>query len=249
MADHTVETSPQVYARIGGWLYLIIIVAGIFAELLVRDRLIVSGDATATANNIMASGLLFRISIAVEQIWLVCAVAVALILYVLLRPVSKDLALLAAFFNLVSIAVEAVATVSLVAVLLLLGGAGYLKAFEPNQLHALAYLCLKLYDYGFATCLVFFGCCLFLYGYLIFRSGYFPRTLGVLLIVASLSYLTNSFTLFLAPAYAAMILPILVLAFIGETSLCLWLIVKGVNVPKWQHQASVGRAGGGSTEI
>jgi uncharacterized protein DUF4386 len=249
MADHTVETSPQVYARIGGWLYLIIIGAGIFAELLVRDRLIVSGDATATANNIMASGLLFRISIAVEQIWLVCAVAVALILYVLLRPVSNNLALLAAFFNLVSIAIEGFATVSLFAVLLLLGGAGYLKAFEPNQLHALAYLCLKLYDYGFATCLVFFGCCLSLYGYLIFRSGYFPKTLGVLLIVASLSYLTNSFTLFLAPAYAAMIVPILVLAFIGETSLCLWLIVKGVNVPKWQHQASMGRAGGASTEI
>ena len=197
----------------------------------------------------MASGLLFRISIAVEQIWLVCAVAVAVILYVLLRPVSKNLALLAAFFNLVSIAVEGVATVSLFAALFLLGDAGYLKAFEPDQLHALAYLSLKLYDYGFATCLVFFGCCLYLYGYLIFRSGYFPRTLGVLLIVASLSYLTNSFTLFLVPAYAAMILPILVLAFIGETSLCLWLIVKGVNVPKWQHQASVGRAGGASTEI
>jgi len=122
MADHTVETSPQVYARIGGWLYLIIIVVAIFAELFVRDRLIVSGDATATANNIVASGLLFRISIAVEQIWLVCAIAVALILYVLLRPVSKNLALLAAFFNLVSIAVEVVATVSLFAVLLLLGG-------------------------------------------------------------------------------------------------------------------------------
>jgi hypothetical protein len=76
---------------------------------------------------------------------------------------------------------------------------------------------------------------------LIFRSGYFPKTLGVLLIVASLSYLANSFVLFLAPTYAAMIFPILVLAFIGA-SLCLWLIVKGVNVPKWQYQASVGRA-------
>ena len=99
-----------------------------------------------------------------------------------------------------------------------------------------------MYDYGFAISLVFFGCCLSLYGYLIFRSGYFPKTLGVLLIVASLSYLANSFVLFLAPTYAAMIFPILVLAFIGETSLCLWLIVKGVNVPKWQHQASVGQA-------
>jgi hypothetical protein len=178
MADHTVETSPQIYARIGGWLYLIIIVAGIFAELFVRDRLIVSGDATATANNIMASGSLFRVSVAVEQIWLVCAVAVALILYVLLRPVSKNLALLAAFFNLVSIAVEAVATVTLFAALLFYGGSSYLRAFEPNQLHALAHLSLKLYDYGFAISLVFFGCCLSLYGYLIFRSVYSLRLLA-----------------------------------------------------------------------
>ena len=236
MTDRALETSPQVYARIGGWLYLIIIVAGIFAELFVRDKLIVSGDATATANNIMASELLFRISVAVEQIWLVCAVALTLILYVLLRPVSNNLALLAAFFNLVSIAVEGVSTVSLFAVLFLFGGAGYLKAFEPNQLHALAYLALKLYDYGFGTSLVFFGCCLFLSGYLIFRSGYFPKTLGVLLIIASLSYLTNSFALFLAPKFAGTIFPILVLAFIGEVSFSLWLIVKGVNVSKWEDR-------------
>ncbi|MGZ3496726.1 MAG: DUF4386 domain-containing protein [Vulcanimicrobiaceae bacterium] len=242
MTDRAVETSPQAYARIGGVLYLIIIVAGLFAEIFVRDKLIVSGDATATANTIMAHESLFRISVAIEQIWLVCAVGVALILYVLLKPVSENLALLAAFFNLVSIAVEGVATVSLFAALFLLGGAGYLKAFEPHQLHALAYLSLKVYDYGFATSLVFFGCCLFLYGYLIFRSGYFPKTLGVLLIIGSLSYLTNSFALFLAPKYAAMIFPILLLPFIAETSLCLWLIVKGVNVPKWETQIRAGPA-------
>ena len=227
MADHSVETSPQIYARIGGWLYLIIIVAGISAELFVRDRLIVSGDATATANNIMASGLLFRVSVAVEQIWLVCAVAVTLILYVLLRPVSKNLALLAAFFNLVSIAVEGVATVTLFAALFFYGGSGYLKAFEPNQLHALAYLSLRLYDYGFAISLVFFGCCLSLYGYLIFRSGYLPRILGVLMQIAGVCYLINSFALLLAPAFADRLFPLILLpSFIGELSLCLWLLLR-----------------------
>ena len=113
MTDRTVETSPQIYARIGGWLYLFIIVAGIFAEIFVKGKLIVSGDAAATAKNIMAHESLFRISVAVEQVWLVCAVAITVILYVLLRPVSKNLALLAAFFNLVSIAVEAVSSVCL----------------------------------------------------------------------------------------------------------------------------------------
>lgn len=245
MASHTVETSPQVYARIGGVLYLIIIVAGLFGEAFVRDKLIVSGDATATANNIMASQLLWRIGVAGELIMLVCAVALALIFYVLLKPVSRNLALLAAFFNLVSIALEGANKLNLFAALFLLGRADYLKAFEPHQLHALAYLSLKSYGYGFGISLVFFGCVCLVLGYLIFRSGYLPKILGVLMQIAGLSYLTNSFTLFLAPTYAAMMFPgILVPAFIAETSLCLWLIVKGVNVPKWKKQVSMGPVSG-----
>jgi hypothetical protein len=238
LIDRSAETSPQVYARIGGVLYLIIIIFGIFAELLVRDKLIVSGDATATATNILDSESLWRISVASEIMYLSCAVALTMIFYVLLAPVSKNIALLAAFFNLVSIAVQAVSTVSLFAVLSLLGGASYLRAFEPHQLQALAYLSLRLYNFGFGVCLVFFGCCLFLYGYLIFKSGYFPKFLGVLVAIGAVSYLVNSFVLFLAPTYAAAIFPILVLAFIGELALCLWLIVVGVNVPKWEEKAS-----------
>src|ERR1700730_10724281 len=99
MADHTVETSPQLYARIGRILYLYIIVAGTLGQLFVRDKLIVSGDAEATANNIIASQLLWRTSIAAELIMLVCSVPLALIFYLLLRPVSKNLAMLAVFFN------------------------------------------------------------------------------------------------------------------------------------------------------
>jgi hypothetical protein len=249
MADHTVETSPQIYARTGGILYLYIIVVGIFGELFVRDKLIVSGDATATANNIMASQSLWRISVAGELIMLVCSVALALIFYVLLRPVNKDLALLAVFFNLVELAIDAANKLNLFMALFLLGGADYLKAFEPHQLHALAYLSLKLHEYGFGISLIFFGFVCLILGHLLFRSGYFPKTLGVLMTIAGLSYLTNSFTLILAPTYAAMISPILVLAFIGETAFCLWLIVKGVNVPKWETQASLGRVCGASTEI
>jgi uncharacterized protein DUF4386 len=244
MADHTVETSPQIYARIGGILYLYIIVAGTLGQLFVRDKLIVSGDAEATANNIIASQLLWRTSIAAELIMLVCSVPPALIFYLLFRPVSKNLAMLAVFFNLVELAIDAANKLNLFAALFLLGGAGYLKALEPRQLRALAYLPLKLHDYGFAISLVFFAFVCLILGYLLFRSGYFPKTLGVLMTVAGLSYLTNSFTLLLAPTYSAMVLPILVLAFIGEMSFCLWLIVKGVNVSKWKHQASAGRARG-----
>jgi hypothetical protein len=96
-----------------------------------------------------------------------------------------------------------------------------------------------LHDCGFGIDLVFFGFACLVYGYLLFRSGYFPRTLGVLMAIAGLSYLTNSFTLILAPAYSGRIFPILVLALVGELSLCLWLMVRGVNLPKWNEKASL----------
>src|SRR6266566_1205168 len=237
MTNKTVDTSPQLYARIGGVLHLIIIVIGFCSEFFVRDKLAVSGDVTATANNIVASESLWRISIAGDLILLVCAVALTLIFYVLLRPVNKNLALLALLFNIVEFPIEAVSKLCLFAALFLSGNADYLKAFEPHQLHALVKISLRLHDYGFGIDLVFFGFACLIYGYLLFRSGYLPRTLGVLMAIAGLSYLTNSFTLILAPTYAATILPILVLALIGELSLCLWLIVKGVNVPKWNEKA------------
>ena len=242
MEDHELQTSPQVYARIGGVLYLIIIAIGFCSGLFVRDKLVVSGDVTATARNIMASESLWRITIAGELILLVCSIALTLILYVLLRPVNKTLALLAVFFNIVEFPIEAGSKLFLFAALFLSGNADYLKAFEPHQLHALVQISLKLHDYGFGIDLVFFGFACLVYGYLLFRSGYFPRTLGVLMAIAGLSYLTNSFTLILAPAYSGTISPILVLAFIGELSLCLWLMVKGVDEQRWKEQASAHRS-------
>jgi hypothetical protein len=240
MAEPTIEASPRVYARIGGVLYLIIIVLGLFAEAFVRDKLIVSGDATATAKNIIASPLLWRSGVAGELFMLTCAVALTLIFYVLLRPVSKNLALLAAFFNLVSIAIQATYELNLLEVSFPLGDAAYLKAFEPSQLHALAYLTVKSHGYGYGIALIFFGCECLVLGYLILRSGYFPRILGLLMQIAGVCYLTNSFALILAPTLADMLFPaVLIPAFIGEASFCVWLIMKGVNVPKWEARAAV----------
>jgi hypothetical protein len=243
MTDHAARTSPQVYARLCGVLYLIVIVIGIFTELFVRNKLMVSGDVTATANNILASQLLWRGSIVGDVILLVCAVAQALLFYVLLRPVNKNLALLAVFFNLVECAIDGVNKLNLIAALFLSGGADYLKAFEPHQLHALAYLSLRLHAYGYAISLIFFGFVCLIFGFLLFRSGYFPKILGVLMAIAGVSYLTISFTQILAPTYAGTIFPVLgVPAFLGELSFCLWLIAKGVNVRKWEERASLGGA-------
>src|SRR5256885_2863085 len=202
MTTRTIEQSPQLYARIGGVLYLIIIVAGLFGEAFVRDRLIVSGDATATAANIRISELLWSVGIAANLFHLTCAVALTLIFFVMLRPVSRNLALLAAVIDLVSIAIEASSKQHLLAALFPLGKAGYLKAFEPEQLYALAYLSIKAHAYDFGVSLIFFGCACLVIGYLIFRSGYLPRVLGVLMQIAGLSYLTNSFALVLAPKFA-----------------------------------------------
>jgi hypothetical protein len=238
MDEHPVEASPQVLARIGGVLYLIIIVLGTFNEAYVRGRILVSGDAAATAANIRSMESLWRFGIAAEFFMLLCAIALTLIFYVLLRPVSRDLALLAVFFNLVSIAVEASVQLYLLGALFPLGSADYLKAFKPEQLYALASLSVRSHGYGFGVALIFFGCVCLLLGYLIFKSGYLPKAVGVLMQIAGLSYLTDSFTLILAPSLANRLFPaILVPAFIGEASLCLWLLVKGVNAEKWKARA------------
>jgi hypothetical protein len=131
MEDREVQNSPQIYARIGGVLYLIIIVIGFLGEFFVRDSLIVSGDATTTAKRIMASEFLWRVGIAAEYFLLICAVALLLILYRLLKPVSRDLALLAVFFNLVSITIEAVTALYLMQTLFPLGYATYQKVLDP----------------------------------------------------------------------------------------------------------------------
>lgn len=239
MTDRDLETSPQHYARFGGVLYLFIIVAGFFAEVTVRSSLKVSGDPAATANNIIAHESLYRIGGAGEFVMLACDVTLALILYVLLRPVSKNLALLAAFFRLVFAAIYGINGLTHFGAMILLKSADVLKDFNSHQLQELAYFSLRLHAYGYYISLVFFGFHILLLGYLIFKSGYFPKFLGVLLIIASLGYLLNSFAVFVAPAFQAKIaLFALLPGALAEYSLCLWLIVMGVNVPKWEAKAN-----------
>lgn len=171
----------------------------------------------------------------------VCDVPLILIFYVLLRPVSRDLSLLAAFFNLMQTAILAANKLNLVSVLLLLERSDSLNGFQPHQLQALAFLSLALHEYGFGIGLIFFGVRCLVVGYLIFRSGYFPKTLGVLQVIAGVCYLTNSLALLLAPALANKMFPaILLSAFVGELSMCVWLLVKGVNAPKWDDRARSG---------
>ena len=159
------------------------------------------------------------------------------ILYFLLRPVSRSLALFATLINLVQTAVLVANKMNLLVPLFLLENSTYLTAFSLEQLHALSYLAIKAHGYGFAVGLIFFGVACLVRGYLIFKTGYLPKILGVLTAIAGLSYLVNSFALLLAPALASAMFPaVLIPAFIGELSFTLWLIVKGVNMEQWRRR-------------
>jgi len=235
--------NPRLLARIGGALYLIIIVIGLFGELVVRGKLIAPADAMATAANIRAHESLWRSHIAAEMFLLICAVVLLQILYVLLRPVSRELARLALLFNVVSIGLEAMVTMSLVESLFPLGTSRSLSAFSPEQLAALASLPLKSHGYGFGVSLIFFGCFCIVVGYLVYESRYFPRIVGVLMQIAGVCYLINSFAMILSPPVANRLIPAILLpAFVGELSLCLWLLVKGVNVEEWNRRVDLGLA-------
>jgi hypothetical protein len=239
MANKTVENSPQRYARTGGALYLAIIVLGAFAEGFVANKLVVPGDAATTAANILGSPQLWRLSVAGDMVVVLCAVPLLWIEYLLLRPVSKQLVLLAVLFNLVSLAVEAISKLFLLVVIPTLGSADYLKAFDPHQLQILANLALSSHDIAFNIALIFFGFTCLVNGYLIFRSGYLPKFVGILMQIAGLSYLTACFAALFAPAFADLITPAILLPpLIGESSFCLWLLVKGVNIAKWKERVS-----------
>lgn len=233
VTQQSAATSQRKVARMAGLLYLTIIFAGIFAEFFVRQSLIVPGNASATAGNILASESLFRMGIAADLIMIICDVALALAFYLLLEPVNRSLALLAAFFRLAQATVLGINLLNLFSALQLLSGANYLKAFGADQLYAQAMLDLNAHATGYSLGLVFFGLSVLILGYLIVRSGYIPGILGILLIFASAGYLVDSFAKVLMPNYdsfaAVFALIVFVPALIGELALGLWLLIKGVR--------------------
>jgi Domain of unknown function (DUF4386) len=231
--------SPRHLARIAGGLYLIIIVGGFFAIGYVPAALFVPGNAAATAHNIQAHELLYRSGLAVHIIILLCNIPLAVIFYDLFKVVSRRFALLVVFFTLVGTAVEGANLLNQFAPLMLLGGGHYLSVFTTEQLQALAYMPLDLQAISYNIQQVIYAGYLLAAGYLVFRSTFLPRTVGVLLAIGALCYLINSFATFLAPGFAASLVPyIQVPSGVAELSLCLWLLVMGVNVSRWEVQAS-----------
>lgn len=226
-------------ARLAGFLWLLIAVLAPFSILYIPSTLIVPGDAATTASNILASDGLFRLGIVGDSVVVLLEIALIAVLYVLLRPVNKTLALVVTFARLAMTVVMAVNVFNSLGVLLLSSDAKYLTVFEPGQLHALVLLFLNLHDSGVYIWQVIFGFHFFFLGYLVFKSGFFPRILGILLMVACLGYLVDSFGILFQFSGALSIVSSVLLAagVIGELSFVLWLLIKGVNVERWEIRA------------
>jgi len=231
MISHNSDLSQRKAALVAGFGLLIMFFAAIFANFFVIEGLIVPGDAQTTVHNIMANESLFRFGIVSFLIVLICDVLVAWALYVFLKPTNKSLSMLAAWFRLVYTTIFGAALFGLVMVLRLVSGADLLTAFEPNQLYAQVTLFLNAFDYGWLFALVFFGIHLIVLGYLVFKSGHAPKILGVLLVIAGLGYLVDSFAQFLLPNYAdyesIFLLIVALPGTISELSFCFWLLFKG----------------------
>jgi hypothetical protein len=220
-------------ARIAGLLYLIYIVVQVFADVFGRSKLIVLGDAARTAGNIMASAWQFRIGFVVDLVAALLFLLTAWALYVLLKPVNKNLALLFLLLNLGGVAIQCFSDLFLVASQLLLSGADYLKVFQADQLQALAMLSLYLYKYGFlGIAQIFFGAWLFPLGYLVFKSGFLPRILGVILMVHCVVWLMTFLQFFLFPGFVAITYVSYPLGLIAEFGLTLWLLIMGAKDQK-----------------
>jgi hypothetical protein len=234
MMERITEASPRFKARVAGVFYLLTTLTRMFVEIFVRNRLVVSNDAVATATNILAHESLWWWGFAADMMAFASYVALTALLYELLKPANRSLSLVAAFFSLVASVVQAISSLFHLAPLLLFRGAPYLSVFTKEQLQALALVFLRLRAAAYHSIgLVFFGLYCLLLGILILRSTFLPRVLGVLMVLAGLSYV-----LFLSPPLVGSLQPyILIFPAVGQISLTLWLIAIGVNVQRWKEQA------------
>ena len=215
--------------RFVGLLYVLVSIPGAFALLYVPSKLIVDGNATATANNIAASETLFRLGIAAQLISQILFMWVALALYDLLKGVNQRHASLMLGLIVVSIPIALLNELSAIAALILVRGAHFLSIFEKPQRDALAMLFLNLHNHGFGVAAIFWGLWLFPLGLLVYRSGFFPRILGVLLMVNCFTYPVNSFTSLLLPQYADIVSRWMMPFSFGELLFMFWLLIMGAK--------------------
>jgi hypothetical protein len=240
MPESTFERSPLFYARVAGAIYLSAMALSIFSQMFVLNRLIVPGDAHATANNIVASEGLFRLGIAIDLIIAASDVVIAWAFYELLKTVDRSLALLGALLRVADGTILAVITLNALLTLRLLSGADYLQPFDQGQLQSLARLSVAARGSGFYVAFVFLGLGSTVFAYVLFKSDYVPRLLSGWGVFASLVLALGSLAVILFPTFAGSASMIYMLPmFFYEVPLGLWFLIKGVAVPGYRERVSV----------
>ncbi len=233
MHSTTTRVDPVRIARIAGVLYLVIIVLGLFSEGVVRAGIRVPGDAAATAANVVEGAGMLRLAFVADSVVFLSDAAVAVLFYVLFRPVSRTVALAAGAFRLTQTAVLALNLLNQHAALLVMGGAAY-GVLDESQRQALAYLMLNLHEHGYDLGLLFFAVHCLLLGWLVVRSTFLPQALGWLLGGAAAAYLAGSYVRFVAPDLMATVAPVYAIAIVAELGLCGWLLIRGVDGARWE---------------
>ena len=216
-------------ARIAGLLYLLASIPAFFAWVYVPNKLIVTGDATATANRVRASETLLRLSIGSELVGLIVFIFVVLALYRLFKPVSEKHALAMATLLLISLPISFLSVVNEMAALVVLSGASFLSGFDHPQLDTLAYLFFRLHSQGLVVAQIFWGLWLFPFGVLVIRSGFIPRFLGYLLFIAGVGYIANSFAALLLPTHRLVVARFADILQMAELPIIFWLLIWGAK--------------------
>ena len=221
--------SKKGLARIAGGLYLLLIVCGIFAEFFVRSKILIRGNAAATFANIKTHEGLYRLGFASDIVMLITYFFLPLFLYLLLHQIHKNSASLMVLCVMVAVAIMGVNMLNHLAPLQILNHAEALAALEENQRQALALFFLSMHGQGYVIAQVFFGLWLFPLGFLVYRAAFLPKLIGLMLMIGSIGYLLDFFLYVLFPSFASSLAGNLTVpADLGEISLCLWLLVKGV---------------------
>jgi hypothetical protein len=218
------------FARISGLLYLIVIGGGLFAEVFVREALSIPHNALATSNKIQASEMFYRWGFLADLVNFILGLPIILFIWILFKRSHPYTTTLAIFFVFIANAVFASNLLNQLHPLLVFGNADYLSAFRPDQLAVLSTIALKAQSQGYAIGLVFFGFYCLIIGCLIVKTSFIPKLLGMLYALAGLCYIINSFTMFLSHGFSNPLFPyILIPSFIGEFSVCIWLLVMGIS--------------------
>lgn len=230
-------------ARMTGLFYLAIFFANLFVFIFVSGSLNVAGDAAATAENIRASESLYRSGVVSYLIVFLSEIGATILLYKLLAPVNKTVALLMMVTRLMQAAVHAVNLINFIFPLILINGGDYLTTFTTGQIDSLVLLFTDAHYYGVLVSEAFFAVSLFLLGYLVVKSELFPTVFGIMLAIAGAGYVLDSFGIFLMPQHAALFANIMIApAIIAELSFTLWLLIKGVRMPKTESRKAMATA-------